>query len=146
MWPFHQTPTHRLQHRLLKRLRTAYLVTEDLPSHRLATDNLKLIGEAGQNAADDEVLYAHWLGYPMPLPVAHANILERKAWDILFKHVHDLVAQGFHPEVYEKEARQYTFIGHVLQELIQYQLNAITHPDTTPDEAPLRRLKTDLRL
>ncbi len=145
MWPFQQTPTARLQHRLLKRLRYAYLLTEDLPSHRLANDNLKLLGKASQQAADDETLYAHWMGSPMPLALAHASILEKKAWDLLLKYVHDLVTQGFYPDAYEKEARQYTFIGHVLQDLIQYELNLVTHPDQQPDENALRSIKARLK-
>lgn len=146
MWPFHKTPTQRLHHRLLKRLRTAYLVTEDLPSHRLVNDNLKLIGEAGQNAADDEVLYLHWMGSPMPLTLAHASIVEKKAWDLLLRNVHELVTQGFHPDAYEAEAKTYAFIGHALQDLIQYELHTITHPDTKPDEATLRTIKARLHL
>lgn len=146
MWPFQHTPTARLQHRLLKRLRTAYLVTEDLPSHRLASDTLKLVGKASQHAADDETLYGHWFETPMPLPLANAVITERKAWDHLLKSVHELVTQGFYPDAFQKEAEPLRETGHVLQDLIQYELNLITHPDTKPDEAVLRTIKARLKL
>jgi uncharacterized protein YciW len=146
MWPFQQTPTKRFQHRLLKRLRVAYLVTEDLASHRLVSDNLKLLGRAAQQAADDETLYAHWFGQPMPLPLASAVITECKAWNHLFQSIHELVTQGFHPEAFQKEAEALRETGHLLQDVIQYQLNLITHPERKPDERLLRLIKARLKL
>jgi hypothetical protein len=146
MWPFQHTPTRRLQHRLLKRLRYAYLLTEDLPSHRLVNDNLKLLGKASQQAADDETLYAHWFETPMPLPLANAVITERKAWDHLLKAVHELVTQGFYPDAFQKEAEPLRTVGHVLQDLIQYELNLVTHPDQRADENVLRAIKARLKL
>lgn len=145
MWPFHQTPTARFQHRLLKRLRYAYLITEDLPGHRFAMENLRLLGKAGQHARDDETLYAHWFEQPMPLTLANAVITECKAWEKLLTSVHDLVSQGYYPDAYEKEAEPLRATGHVIQDLIQYELNIISHPDIEPDENLLRTIKARLK-
>ena len=145
MWPFQQTPTKRFQHRLLKRLRIAYLVTEDLASHRLVDDNLKLLGKASQHATDDETLYSHWYGTPMPLPLANAVITECKAWNHLLQSVHELVTQGFYPDAFQKEAEPLRETAHLIQDLIQYQLNIITHPERKPDENQLRLIKARLK-
>jgi hypothetical protein len=145
MWPFQQTPTKRLQHRLLKRLRHAYLITEDLPSHRLANNNLHHLGKASLMAADDQVLYQHWIGQPMPAPLAHAITLERKAWEQLMTGIHEMVTQAYHAEAFEKEAKALQPIGHAIQELIQYELNRITHPDQDPNEAALRSIEARIK-
>ncbi len=146
MWPFHQTPTARLQHRLLRRLRYAYLITEDLPSHQLANDNLHLLGKASQQSADDEVLYEHWVGTPMPPALHNATSLERKAWDALLHKTHDLVTQGYYPDAYQQEAETLQPISHALQELLHYQLTMVTHPERPNDDHLLRAITSRLDL
>lgn len=146
MWPFHQTPTARLQHRFLRRLRSAYVITEDLPSHPLANNNPHLLGKASQDAADDEVLFQHWFGTPMPLPLRNATTLECKAWEALLHQTHGLVTQGYYPDAYQTEAEKLQPIGHVLQDLLHYQLTMVTHPSRPADENLLRALTTRLNL
>src|SRR5258708_4194680 len=100
MWPFTRSPEHRMHHRLLDRLREAYVVGEDLAATRLLSDNLRLLGRAGQDAKDDPVLYQHWFGQPVPTALARAQALEMKAWQDVLSRVTFLSDQGYYPDAF----------------------------------------------
>ena len=141
MWPFHRPPESRMHHRLLDRLRNAYVVGEDLTSHRLRDDNLHRISLARDSAHDDPVLYQHWFGNPLPSLQAQAVLIELRVWKHLGDTLHELTTQGYYPDVFRAEADKLTPETRDLQELLHLEAVLVTRPATKSDEATIKTLE-----
>lgn len=131
-----------MHHRLLKRLRWAYLVTDDLGTRALAHQNLQLLGKALAHTRDDKVLYEHWHQWMVPESLGIALDLEERLWLRIGDGLHDLDGQGYHPEAFRDETRPLVDLARVLQELIQAELRLLSHPESTTEQ----RVIADLRL
>jgi|SRR5450830_597853 hypothetical protein len=140
MWPFTRNPESRMHHRILARLRLAYLVTEDLPAHDLQAQNLRQIGTALQLANDDPVLFQSWNGTAMPTALAHAILLEQRAWQLWGNELHELAKQQFTALYFPDEARKLEARGKALQELLHLEALLLTRQTTSADNAALDRL------
>jgi len=130
-----------MHHRLLDRLRTAYVVGEDLSTHRLRDDNLHRIMEARDSAHDDPVLYQHWFGNPLPILYAQAVAIELRVWKHLGKALHELTTQGYYPDVFRSEADKLTPETRDLQELLHLEAVLVTRPATKADENAIKALQ-----
>ena len=141
MWPFVRSPEHRLHHRLLDRLRQAYVVGEDLTDHRFIEDNLRRISDAHRDARDDAVLFHDWFGRSMKEWHAVALIVEQNLWFALGVNLHKLQQQGFIPEAFAKEAEELTTITDNLQHVLHLETLLVTKWPLASDEAFLENLK-----
>jgi hypothetical protein len=130
-----------MHHRILDRLRNAYVVGEDLTTHRLRDDNLHRIIEARDHAHDDPVLYRHWYGNPLPSLQAQAVEIELRLWNHLGDTLHELTTQGYYPDTFRAEADKLTPETRDLQELLHLEAALITRAATKTDEETIKALK-----
>jgi hypothetical protein len=140
MWPFTRSPENRMHHRLLKRLRFAYLVGEDLSTQHLLPQNLRLIGEAQLLTHDDPVLYQHWFRHAMPSLLSRTVALETQAWQALGDQLHGLYKQQFYPDYFAAEAAKLIPHAKALQELLHLESLLLTRESTHADAALLASL------
>lgn len=141
MWPFTRSPEHRMHYRILDRLRQAYVVGEDLTTHRLIEDNLRRISEASTAAKDDPVLFKHWSGTAMKEWHAFALGVEERLWHALGTNLHALHQQQFIPDAFQKEAEELTRITDDLQHVLHLEVIFVTQWPLASDEAYLENLK-----
>lgn len=141
MWPFTRSPEHRLHHRLLDRLREAYVIGEDLTTHRLIEGNLRRISDAHRDARDDAVLFPHWFGKPMKEYHALALSVEQALWFALGVDLHKLQKQEFIPDAFQKEAEELSRITDDLQHVLHLETLLVTKAPLASDEAYLENLK-----
>lgn len=141
MWPFTRTPEQRMHHRILDRLRQAYVIGEDLTTHRLIDDNLRRIGDAHRNALDDAILFPHWSGKTMQDWHAVALKIEEHLWFTLGVDLHKLQHQDFIPDAFQEEATELTKITDDLQHVLHLETLLVTKAPLASDEAYLDNLK-----
>ena len=141
MWPFHRSAESRMHHRLLERLREAYVVGEDLRTHRLIDDNLRRVTDASQAAKDDPVLYQHWFGAPTPDGLSLALTVEQGLWFTLGVRLHELKKQGLLPDAFSWEAEHLKPIANDLQRALHLAMQLVARAPTHTEIALLQELK-----